>query len=71
MFSFFNDDTPAPIGEVRFYQEEYVKKDIEPSNTTTNKVDPKAKSDVPDYTTDSNSLPKHIEGLYVSREREG
>ncbi|KAK3494926.1 uncharacterized protein B0T23DRAFT_394992 [Neurospora hispaniola] len=25
VFAFFNDDTPAPVGEVRYYQEEYEK----------------------------------------------
>lgn len=27
MLAFFNDDTPAPVGEVRYYQEEYEKKE--------------------------------------------
>ncbi|KAJ4398921.1 hypothetical protein N0V85_006153 [Neurospora sp. IMI 360204] len=34
VFAFFNDDTPAPVGEVRYYQEEYELQDGAPKQCT-------------------------------------
>ncbi|KAK3391908.1 hypothetical protein B0T20DRAFT_483039 [Sordaria brevicollis] len=40
--AFFEDDTPAQVGEICFYQEEYLKKNDEPSATSGSSVQPAA-----------------------------